>query len=60
MGKLNRCSAQNKVCYPTQGAAIKRALISSTRRGVALRPYFHHACKSWHLTRQKEYVNAAS
>lgn len=45
-----RCPTQGKVCYPSQGAAIGSALKCSRRRGVALRPYFHKECGSWHLS----------
>lgn len=44
------CSAQQKQCYPTKGAAIRAALSYSKKRGVALRPYWHHQCKSYHLS----------
>ena len=44
-----------KQCYPTTGAAIRAALSYSKRRGTPLRPYWHHQCKSWHLTRSRKW-----
>lgn len=44
------CPAQHKQCYPTKGAAIKAALSYSRKRGTALRYFWHHECKSYHLT----------
>lgn len=54
MAKLSRCG--EKVCYPNQYAVIKRILIVSRKRGGSYRPYFHSACKSWHMTSMREYT----
>lgn len=49
------CPTQGKQSYPTRAAAIRAALSYSRKRGTALRPYFHHQCKSWHLTRKPKW-----
>lgn len=49
---MQRCKTHGKFMYPSQTRAIKVALASSRKRGVALRTYFHKDCRSWHLTRQ--------
>lgn len=57
MATLPRCQHRGeKVRYPSFDAAVKRALISSRKRGVALRPYQCPACRGWHLTKMREYV----
>lgn len=48
------CSEQNKQCY-TKGAAIKAALSYSRKRGTPLRMYWHHSCKSYHLTKNAKW-----
>ena len=44
------CPTQRKVKYATKRLAIRVAIKSSQRRGVALRVYYHAACGSYHLT----------
>lgn len=44
------CPSQNKKRY-THGGAIRAALSYSRKRGTPLRPYYHHQCGSWHLTK---------
>ena len=46
------CADQGKHMYPGQLAAIRAALSYSKKRGTALRPYYHHACRSWHLSKR--------
>lgn len=50
-----RCQTQSKTCYPTKMAAIKAALSYSRKRGTPLRVYWHHQCKSWHLSHKKRF-----
>lgn len=49
------CKEQGKQCYPTKSAAIRACLSYSRKRGTPLRPYFHHACKSWHVTKNPKW-----
>lgn len=56
MASLPRCPKTSKIMYPNRDAAIKRALISSRKRGVALRIYSCPICRSLHLTSQREYA----
>jgi hypothetical protein len=49
------CKAQNKQSYPTKTAAIRAALSYSRKRGTPLRPYWHHQCKSWHLSKNPKW-----
>ena len=44
------CAVQRKTKYATKRLAIRVAIKSSQRRGVALRVYWHDACSSYHLT----------
>ena len=44
------CPVQRKTKYATKRLAIRVAIKSSQRRGVALRVYYHAACGSYHLT----------
>ena len=44
------CETQKKTRYATKRLAIRVAIKSSQRRGVALRVYYHAACGSYHLT----------
>lgn len=46
----NTCPSQHKRKYATRRLAIRVAIKSSQRRGVALRVYWHAECKSFHLT----------
>lgn len=48
--KPRLCPTQQKAMYPSQRVAIRVLLSASRKRGTALRTYFHHDCKSWHLT----------
>lgn len=53
MSKRARCAASGgKYAYPTFAAAAHAALVSSRRRGVALRPYTCPDCGTWHLTKR--------
>lgn len=56
MASLPRCVATGKVTYPSPDAAIRRALISSRKRGVALRYYFCPDCRAgFHLTKKRSF-----
>ena len=44
-----KCSYSKKDMH-TKGSAISAALRYSKKRGTPLRPYFHHQCRSWHLS----------
>jgi hypothetical protein len=53
--KKKMCPEQKKTCYPTRTAAIRAALSYSRKRGTPLRPYWHHQCKSWHLSKNPKW-----
>lgn len=53
MAKRARCAAHGgKYAYPSFEAAAHAALVSSRRRGVALRPYPCPDCGRWHITKR--------
>jgi uncharacterized protein YlaI len=59
MASLDRCPATSKVMYRSQEQAIRRALISSRKRGVALRIYLCPACGHRHLTKRRSFAIAS-
>lgn len=57
MASLPKCEQSGKFKYPSELAAIRRAIRSSAKRGTPLRVYRCPACRSFHLTKKKQFAS---
>lgn len=51
---MQRCGAKQKLCYPNEEDAKRRARVRGEKAGVKLRAYFCVNCAKWHLTSMRK------
>ncbi|HET6917261.1 MAG TPA: hypothetical protein VFH56_14300 [Acidimicrobiales bacterium] len=60
MAKLGRCPRTGKVMFTSWDQCIRRILINSSKRGVALRAYQCPFCRHFHETKKREWSGSAA